>query len=185
MSDAFEEISDTLSRGSDKRYGIETVSQLEHALQCASLAEQDGAPAALVTAALLHDIGHLLCPDLVPAALRGEDAHHETRGADFLSQWFDDEVLVPVRLHVAAKRYLAAWEPDYFRLLSDGSRRTLELQGGPFDSREAAAFLRQPGAEEALLVRRWDEQAKVVGAETPPLAHFKPQVEAALRPSAA
>ena len=185
MSDAFDQISSILNRGSDKRYGIERVSQLEHALQCATVAEQDKAPAALITAALVHDIGHLLTADLVPAALRGEDAHHEARGADFLGQWFGNDVLQPVRLHVEAKRYLPAWAPNYYQLLSEGSRRTLELQGGPFDPQEAAAFLRKPGAEEALMVRRWDERAKVDGAETPTLAHFRPQVEAALLPSAA
>ncbi len=185
MSNAFDRITQILERGDDKRYGIEKVSQLEHALQCATIAEREGAPSALVTAALLHDIGHLLSPDLVPAALRGKDARHEERGADFLARWFGDEVLRPVRLHVAAKRYLTAWEPDYYKALSDGSRRTLELQGGPFDSQEAAEFLRQPGAEDALSVRRWDERAKVVDAETPPLAHFRRHVEAVLRPSAA
>ena len=146
MSEVFDEIAAVLSRGRDQRYGIEMVSQLEHALQCATIAEREKAPSALITAALLHDVGHLLSPDLVPAALRGEDAHHEQRGADFLGQWFGDEVTQPIRLHVAAKRYLTAWEPDYHQLLSDGSRRTLELQGGPFDPQEAADFLRTPGA---------------------------------------
>lgn len=185
MSDTFDQMATILARGSDKRYGIEAVSQLEHALQCATNAERDEASPALVTAALVHDIGHLLTSDLVPAALRGEDAHHEERGASFLSQWFGDDVRQPVRLHVAAKRYLTAWEPDYYHLLSEGSRRTLALQGGPFNPQEAAEFLRTPGAEEALMVRRWDEQAKVGGAETPPLEHFRTQVEVLLQTSAA
>ena len=184
MASRFEEVAAILVRGSDKRYGIETVSQLEHALQCATIAEQEKAPAELVTAALLHDIGHLLSPDLVPAALRGQDAHHQERGADFLRQWFGEEITQPIRLHVAAKRYLTAWEPDYMQLLSQGSRRTLELQGGPFNTQEAAEFLRMPGAEQALAVRRWDDRAKTPGAETLPLDHFRAKVESVMLVSA-
>lgn len=182
MDDPVEQICAILVREGTRRYGMEAVSQLEHALQCAALAERDGAPPALIVSVLMHDIGHLLCPDDTAAMQRGEDGHHEDHGADYLAQWFGEEVTEPVRLHVAAKHYLTGREPDYFEQLSQASRRTLELQGGPFKAEEEAAYLRTAGAETALMVRRWDEQAKVAGAATPALDHFKPYMQAVLRP---
>ena len=183
--DPFERICAILERGRDRRYGVESVSQYEHALQCGALAARESDSNALIVAALLHDIGHLINPDDVDAFIRGEDAEHEKLGADFLTQWFGDEVVAAVRLHVDAKRYLAAWEPDYVKLLSKLSKRTLELQGGPFNSQEAASFLLSPGAEQALMVRRWDERAKAPGVETPPLEDFRGPIQAMLRVSAA
>ena len=123
----------------------------EHMLQAGALAEAAGARGALVAAALLHDIGHLLGED--------EDRHGEA-GANWLSQWFGDAVTEPVRLHVAAKRYLCAVEPGYFGLLSAESVRTLSLQGGPMTAAEVAAFEALPFSRDAVAVRRWDDQAK-------------------------
>ena len=182
MEDPVEQICAIFAREGRRRYGMEAVSQLEHALQCATHAEHEGAPPSLIVSSLVHDIGHLLNPDETEAILRGEDAHHEERGAAYLAQWFGEDVTEPVRLHVAAKRYLTARDRDYFQKLSMASRRTLELQGGPFTSDEGAAYLRTSGAEQALMVRRWDEKAKVVGASTPPLDHFRPYMQASLRP---
>lgn len=182
MDDPVEQICAILVREGQRRYGMEAVSQLEHALQCATLAEEEGAAPLLIVAALVHDIGHLLCPDDTAAMQRGKDGHHEDHGADYLAQWFGEEVTEPVRLHVAAKRYLTAHEPDYFEMLSQASRRTLELQGGPLRAEEGVAYLRIAGAEPALMVRRWDEKAKVAGAATLPLDNFKSYMQAVLRP---
>jgi gamma-butyrobetaine dioxygenase len=154
------------------KYGETDVTQLEHALQCATLAEQAGAAPALVAAALLHDIGHLANPEDYPALLRDEDGRHEDTGAALLAQWFGPEVSEPVRLHVPAKRYLAAAEPGYAALLSEASVTSLRLQGGPFDADEARAFLALPDAADAIRLRRWDDRAKVAGAPTPDLDHF-------------
>lgn len=180
--DPIEQIFEVMARGGKRLYGTrEQVTQLAHALQCATLAEREGASPALISAALLHDIGHLLNPDEWAALERGEDAKHEDRGRDYLTQWFDDDVVMPVYWHVAAKRYLTATEPDYFDRLSAGSVRTLELQGGPFTADEAVEFAAQPYADDGVRVRRWDEGGKVVGAETPDLAHFRPHLESCLR----
>lgn len=162
-------------------YGNERVSQTAHALQCAMRAEQDGAPAHLIAAALLHDIGHLAKPARRGASSRGPDARHEAVGSKLLSAWFGADVTEPVRWHVAAKRYLTATEPGYFEELSPGSVRSLAVQGGPFGDRQAARFIRRPYACDAIRVRRWDEQAKVPGLETPPLEHFRAHLEASLR----
>ena len=156
----------------------EAVSQEEHALQTAWAAEQAGAPASLIVAALLHDVGHLLHgPDY--AAERGVDDCHEERGRLWLEEHFGPEVSEPVRLHVAAKRYLCAAEPGYLERLSPASLLSLKLQGGPFSPEEAEAFRRGPHGEAALALRRWDEEAKVPGLATPPLEHFRPHLEAA------
>jgi len=156
------------------RYGEECVSQLEHALQCAYLAEQEGASSALIIACLLHDIGHLVDGGDAGTTRRGIDARHEERGATFLNRWFGQAVTEPVRLHVAAKRYLCATEATYFAMLSPASVRSLGLQGGTFSAALAKAFMQQPYAREAVALRHWDERAKEPVAYTPELSHFVP-----------
>jgi phosphonate degradation associated HDIG domain protein len=167
-----------------RQYGLTHINQRAHALQAATLAEAAGYDAALITAALLHDIGHMI-HDLgeVPAA-EGIDDRHEERGHAFLRQYFGPEVTEPVRLHVAAKRYLCATEPGYARRLSPDSVRSLALQGGPMSADEAAAFDALPHARAAVQLRRFDEAAKVKGLKTPPLPHFQPYIEACLRRTA-
>ena len=144
----------------------------EHMLQAGGLAEAAGAEGALVVAALLHDIGHLLGED--------EDRHGEA-GANWLSQWFGDAVTEPVRPHVAAKRYLCAVDADYFGLLSAESVRTLSLQGGPMTAAEVAAFEALPFSRDAVAIRRWDDQAKDPVVTPPRFAHFAPLLEAFVR----
>ena len=144
----------------------------EHMLQAGALAEAAGAEGALVVAALLHDIGHLLGED--------EDRHGEA-GANWLSQWFGDAVTEPVRLHVAAKRYLCAVDAGYFGLLSAESVRTLSLQGGPMTTAEVAAFEALPFSRDAVAVRRWDDQAKDTVVTPPRFAHFAPLLEVLVR----
>jgi len=141
----------------------EAVTIGEHMRQAGALAEAAGAPAPLVAAALLHDVGHL----------RGEtDARHGTGGAQWLSQWFGPAVTEPVRLHVAAKRYLCAAEPGYSGLLSAESVRTLALQGGPMTPEQVTAFEGLPYARDAVAVRRWDDEAKDPAVTPPEFAYF-------------
>jgi phosphonate degradation associated HDIG domain protein len=165
-------------RGGD-HYG-EGVSQQEHALQAAWLAEREGASPALIVAALLHDIGHLLHDLPEDIADQDVDTEHESLGSAWLSQYFGATVSEPVRLHVSAKRYLCAAVPGYLGELSAASQQSLALQGGPFDAAAAAAFRAAPGAEAAIRVRRWDDEAKIVGLATPDLAHFCGYVAAAI-----
>lgn len=156
----------------DERYS-ESVTQIEHALQCGGLAEDAGATPETALAAYLHDIGHLL----LRANERREDnarrdLHHEDVGGRFLANWFSESVTAPVALHVPAKRYLCATEATYFDTLSPTSVHTLGLQGGPFTDEEAAEFIAQPFAPEAVDVRRWDDLGKVRDARTPDLDHL-------------
>ena len=146
-----------LEEKGSRRYGLAAVSQLQHALQAALLAEQTGGDAALVTAALLHDIGHMVHGLGEDPAADGVDDRHEELGRAYLAALFGPAVTEPVRLHVAAKRYLCATEPDYFAKLSPDSVRSLALQGGPMSAEEVAAFRALPHSEAAVRLRRFDE----------------------------
>lgn len=165
-----------LHEGGAAAYFGEPVTQLEHALQTAALAEGDKAPETLIVAALLHDIGHLLAaPD---SAVDPEiDAQHEEVGDRWLSGQFGPAVTEPIRLHVAAKRYLCAVEPGYAGLLSAASRESLMLQGGPMTADEARVFRASPWALEAAVLRGWDDCAKAPGLAVPGLSHYRSRVE--------
>ena len=156
-----------------RAYEGEGVSQLEHALQSAHLAERAGASPELVCAALLHDIGHLLNDRGETPTLRGVDDLHQYVALPFLRQVFPESVLGPIRLHVDAKRYLCATRPEYYGQLSEDSKRSLELQGGVFSPADAERFIRQSYAADAVNVRLWDDAAKIAGAATPGLDHFE------------
>jgi phosphonate degradation associated HDIG domain protein len=175
------EIQGLLEGKAEGRYGLSHINQQQHALQAAWLAEQAGHGDAMITAALLHDVGHLVHNLGENPADEGVDDQHEELGNAWLVQHFGPEVTEPVRLHVAAKRYLCAAEPDYFAKLSPDSVKSLALQGGPMSAAEVAAFEANPMFREAVQLRRWDEQAKVKGLETPPVAHFMPAVARCVR----
>src|SRR5580658_4304337 len=119
----------------DSEYFGEAVSQREHALQAAYFATREGAGEALVVAALLHDIGHLL-GDREDMAQHGIDGRHEDSGHDWLASRFSAEIAEAVRLHVDAKRYLCQVHPEYLEKLSPTSQLSLKLQGGPFSDAE-------------------------------------------------
>jgi phosphonate degradation associated HDIG domain protein len=159
------------SRGAEQ-YSGEPVTQLEHALQCALLAETDDAGDELVTAALLHDLGHLLHDLGATPTMQGVDDVHQYRALPFLRGLFSDAVIDPIKLHVDAKRYLCAVRPGYFAALSEDSKRSLALQGGIFNEAQAEAFIAQSSAAQAVRLRVWDDQAKTAGVATPPLAHY-------------
>lgn len=176
-----EEIETVLRDVGGQRYGDNDVSQLQHALQCAALAQADGASAALITAALLHDIGHLVDAHYEGAAEAGKDRKHEQIGRAYLARWFGPEVTEPVRLHVEAKRYLCAVDPDYFDGLSAASVRSLNLQGGTFDGPDASGFVNKPFARDAIRLRRWDDLAKDPKAETEDVDHYLGLVSLAMK----
>jgi len=155
-----------------EQYSGEPVTQLEHALQSAELAEVEGADDALITAALLHDLGHLLHDLGDTPSLRGVDDVHQYFALPFLRGLFPDRVLDAIKLHVDAKRYLCATRPGYREALSADSKRSLELQGGVFEGEQIAAFEALPHAQDAVCLRLWDDLAKRAGHVTPPLAHY-------------
>ena len=185
MPDAdLEDLANILDRNGQHRYGLSDLNQIAHALQAALLAEQAGDPPSLVAAALLHDIGHMVHDLGENPAAAGIDDQHEAVGHAFLQQRFGPDVTEPVRLHVAAKRYLCGTEADYFAKLSADSVLSLSLQGGPMSAVEITAFEALPFWREAVKLRRYDDGAKVRGLATPDVRHFLPAVAASLRTSA-
>ena len=158
----------------------EGVTELQHALQSASLAEGDDAPNNLIVAALLHDIGHLLHGLPEDVAEQGIDGRHERIGEKWLARHFGPEVTQPVRLHVDAKRHQCTIHPEYLEQLSPASAKSFELQGGKMNADELAAFEGNPFFKPALQLRKWDDQAKDPDLQTPPLEHFFPAIENAL-----
>ena len=178
MALSLSDIEGLLTRRGAAQYGKEAVSQLDHALQCAALAEAAGETRETVVASLLHDLGHLL------AAERDGTPNHDTREDDlhqylvlpFLRGVLPESVLEPIRLHVDAKRYLCRVEPGYWDTLSPASRHSLEQQGGIYGADEAAEFLQCAYAAEAVRLRRYDDLAKVQGQPVPDLSHFMAKV---------
>jgi len=171
MSGVLEEIERLFAQHGGESYG-EGVTMLQHALQTAALAQAEGADDSLVVAALLHDVGHFLQPT--------DDSYgyhkHDRSGGDWLSKRFGPAVSEPVRLHVAAKRYLCASEPDYFGKLSAASVHSLGKQGGPMSAVEAEAFAALLHAEAATRLRRWDDGGKRDGLQVPDFPSYRPRI---------
>jgi phosphonate degradation associated HDIG domain protein len=179
MSTTLAEVVQLLEVKGQQQYGMEAINQLEHALQCAALAEKAGENSETVAACLLHDLGHMLM-----AARNGtveidteKDDLHQFIALPFLRGLFPDAVLEPIRMHVDAKRYLCLIDPAYWSGLSAASKHSLELQGGVFNETDAEKFIAQPYATEAVRLRRYDDLAKVKDQATPPLAHFSALIE--------
>ena len=176
MTLSTDQIFHVLERRGAGRYGLSAVTQKQHALQSAQLAAKRGLGDALVIAALFHDLGHLLVGDDVDLSEQGIDDRHEETSANALQTLFGRAVAEPVRLHVAAKRYLCAVNPAYHDKLSEDSRRSLLLQGGPMSAPEVAAFDKLEHRAAALALRMIDDEAKVVGLPTADLDSYRPIV---------
>ena len=182
MSLTLQDISNLLNSRATTWYGQEAVSQLEHALQCAHLAEKANETPETIVAALLHDLGHILIKEN-PDAFTDEakpptkDDLHQYVALPFLRGVFSDAVLEPIKLHVEAKRYLCAVDARYWDSLSPASKHSLELQGGIFDESQVKALEDLPYASQATRLRRYDDLAKVAGLSTPPLSHYEELME--------
>lgn len=175
-----QDITRLLTERGAQQYGMEAVSQLEHALQCAHLAESVGESDELVMACLLHDLGHMLAAErtgTIEHDLDSDDLHQYTV-LPFLRSVLPDAVLEPIRLHVDAKRYLCQVEDGYFESLSPASVHSLAQQGGMFDSTQCEAFIAQEHAYESVRLRRYDDLAKVAGKQVPGLDHYLPRLQA-------
>ncbi len=169
------DISTLLNTQGSKQYGGEAVSQLEHALQCAYLAESANETKETVIAALLHDIGHLLAEEnatRLTTEADDTDDLHQYIALPFIRNLFSDAVLEPIKLHVDAKRYLCAVDKAYWATLSDASKKSLEIQGGIYSDEQALLFEANTYSQEAVRVRKYDDLAKIPGAPTPPLEHY-------------
>ena len=181
MSSMAERLIEAMTKSAARQYGQERVSELAHALQCAELADGAGADEQLVLACLLHDVGRYavaqeeISDTLEAVAPRSGKArgHHEA-GADLIARHVPERVAFLVRAHADAKRYLCATEPAYHDTLSKGSKHTLTLQGGVMTAEEVRRADAHPWWPDALRLRRWDDEAKVVDRKTRPLSAWKP-----------
>ena len=176
-----QKIVDLFNEKGHSLYGGEAVTQMEHALQAATFARKNNASDALITASLLHDIGHLLhaLPDDAPDF--GVDDLHEELAAMFLEKYFIKEVVEPAKLHVQAKRYLCFVDAGYYNTLSEPSRQSLALQGGIMNAEEAAEFEKFENYKEAVLLRTWDDLAKDPTMQTDPIEAFAPYIANTLK----
>lgn len=179
MSLTLNEVISLLESRGQNQYGMEAISQLEHALQCADLAEKAGESPETVVASLLHDMGHLLAAsrDKQPDQNTQRDDLHQFIALPFIRNLFPDAVLEPIRMHVDAKRYLCWADPAYWADLSPASQHSLALQGGVFSATEAEIFIAQPFAAEAVRLRRYDDLAKVPNKAVPRLDHYKTHLQ--------
>lgn len=170
-------LGDIFERRGGEEYLGEPVTMAEHMLQGATIAEQNGMPEDVIVGALLHDIGHFTSEFGTYAPTDTEDRHHEDAGAEVLAPFFPSVITDCVLYHVAAKRYLCATKPEYFKRLSPASVHTLELQGGPMSAEEVVEFEQNPNLEKIIQVRYLDEAGKRDDMQTPDFQHFAPMVQ--------
>lgn len=163
-------------RGGEEYLG-EPVNMGQHMLQGATIAEQSGQPEEIIVGALLHDIGHFTSEFGTFSMDDTEDRHHEDAGAEVLERFFPQIITDCVRHHVAAKRYLCATRPEYFRRLSEASVHSLNLQGGPLNAEEIAEFEKNPNLDQIIAVRYLDDAGKRPEMKTPDFWHFAPMVQ--------
>jgi phosphonate degradation associated HDIG domain protein len=175
------EILNLFEANGSSMYGGEAVTQLEHALQCAELARKHNATNELITASLLHDIGHLLHDLPEDASDKGIDDMHELLGEKYLTRHFKLGAVEPVKLHVAAKRYLCATEPGYLETLSTPSKISLEFQGGVMNEEEVLLFEKNEFYKEAVNLRRWDDLAKDPNLVSPSIESFIDAIESSIK----
>jgi phosphonate degradation associated HDIG domain protein len=173
----YDTITALITRFGPLHYG-EAITQIDHVVQCGQLAIDAGEDDAMVVAALLHDIGQFIDDAGNAAETLATDARHEDLGADFLSRWFGAHVTEPVRLHVAAKRYLCATLPGYAQALSGASKLSLSLQGGAMDADEVTTFEAHPWFAQAVRLRHYDDGGKRIGWQVPDLASHHDRIVA-------
>lgn len=163
-------------RGPESYLG-EPVSMADHMEQSAACALEDNAPESLVIAALLHDIGHFIGDFPLDALENGVDNLHEDAGGAILARYYPPEVSEPVRLHVAAKRYLCTVDPEYYGRLSPASINSFNLQGGKMNEVEVAEFEANPHHQAAVKLRYYDDDGKVAGRTIHKIGYYKPILE--------
>src|ERR1700759_4131453 len=160
-------------------YAGEKVTQLEHMVQSAQLAEEQGYDEEVILAAFLHDIGHISEAAKEADKKMGDFGikDHEELGAEFLQKkGFSKKIVRLVESHVEAKRYLTIKDPSYYAQLSEASKKTLEYQGGPMTEEEAAAFEQYPLFHLIIQMRKWDELAKIENKPLPDMQHYRAMI---------
>lgn len=172
---------DLFERRGPESYLGEPVSMADHMEQSAACAAEDGASDSLIIAALLHDIGHFIGDFPLDALENGIDNYHEDAGGLILEQFYPPEISEPVRLHVAAKRYLCTVDSEYYGKLSAASVNSFNVQGGKMSADEVAQFEANPHHRAAIKLRHYDDDGKVAGRTIYKVAHYKDKLQALLK----
>lgn len=170
-----EEVFDLYEKYGQADYIGEPVSQVEHMVQAARLAETEGYDDEVILAAFFHDIGHL-CEFIMPTTqMDGAGvADHEKIGADFLAdRGFSQRICRLVQSHVPAKRYLTYKYPDYRKKLSPASLITLQYQGGMMTEIESVDFEKDPLHPLYIKLREWDDNAKEINQSSASTEHYR------------
>ena len=159
-------------------YAGEKITQLEHMVQSAQLAEQQGFEEEVILAAFLHDIGHICVAAGIGNTMHGYGIKdHEEIGAAYLEEkGFSNRLIRLVESHVRAKRYLTYRYPEYYEQLSEASKITLGYQGGQMDVDEATIFESSPLFDLIIQMRYWDEEAKVEHLPVPELGKYRDMI---------
>lgn len=158
-----------------EEYAGEKVSQLEHALQAAKLAEEENFDDEVILAALFHDIGHLMKiqNDDEKMGIFGVKDHEQIGAHYLLENGFSQKIVELIKGHVRTKKYLAYKNPLYKSTLSEASLKTLDYQGGPMTKVEAENFEKDDFFHLHLKMREWDDKAKIPGLKTKSISEYK------------
>lgn len=178
MTHAYEALAELFEAEGDQDYLGEAVSMAQHMLQAGQAARDAGADRELVVAAVVHDVGHFSGAISGTQLMQGTDNHHDEAAVSWLGQWFGPEIIEPVRMHVDAKRYLCATDAAYYDQLSDASKYTMSVQGGPMSQAEVDAFASSPYVDAAVALRKFDDLGKDPNLAEIPLSQFRVDIEA-------
>jgi predicted HD phosphohydrolase len=174
-------ILDLFARRGAEAYMGEPISMAQHMEQSAACAVADSASDDLVIAALLHDIGHFVGDFPIEALENGIDNLHQEAGATFLEAYYPASVTEPIRLHVAAKKYLCAVDEQYYARLSEASVQSLKVQGGAMTEAEIKTFESNPHHLNAIQLRQYDDDGKVAGLDIKPVGNYRGKLESLLQ----
>ena len=144
----------------------------EHMIQAAMLAEKNRSSSDLICSSLLHDYGHFVIKDPNQLVSDKVDGNHETIGANYLKNFFSNEIIYPILLHVDAKKYLAR-DKKYFNNLSEASKISLKIQGGIMNNEEVKKFEQKRNYKNAIKLRRFDEGAKKTNIKIKKIEDYK------------
>ena len=148
------------SQTNNSLYIGEKVTITEHMVQTAMLAEQNHSSESLICACLLHDYGHFIIEDPDQLVSKSIDGKHENIAFNFLKNYFKQEVVEPIKLHVQAKRYLCR-NKSYWNILSEASKVSLKLQGGIMSDDETKKFISSKFHDDSILLRKYDDEGKI------------------------
>ena len=184
---AYEQVTGNFDKASKTCYGESAVTELEHALQCAELADHADADDELVFAAMLHDVGRYAVPQelvfdtLQDVEIADNALGHGERGAQLMANMLPARSLFCIRYHAESKLYLCQKNPNYRAKLAGASVKTLAVQSTNYDQARLDELSGHRWWQDAIRVRVWDDSAKDKGRATRPLDYWVDRLEKFLK----